>query len=59
MYTGVTNSLRDRIYEHKSMQNENSFTSKYGVTKLIYFENFALIEDAIAREKFIKGKSRK
>ena len=57
LYTGVTNELRRRVFEHKSGLNEG-FTKKYHVHKLIYFEKFDFVELAIAREKQIKGYSR-
>jgi putative endonuclease len=59
LYTGVSNDLIRRIYEHKTGLNSNSFTSKYNLTKLVYFESYHSIEEAIAREKQIKGGSRK
>ena len=58
IYTGVTSNLQKRIYEHK--QNlVKGFTAKYNVHKLVYYEMFDDIENAIAREKQIKGGSRK
>ena len=59
LYTGVTSDLRKRLYEHKNKLYTTSFTKKYNVSKLVYFEAFPLIEEAIAREKQIKGGSRK
>jgi putative endonuclease len=59
LYTGVTNDLTRRVFEHKSGLDPKSFTSKYKITKLVYFESFHSIEEAIAREKQIKGGSRK
>jgi putative endonuclease len=59
LYTGVTSDLISRIYSHKNQEFENSFTSKYKVFKLVYFETFHSIEEAILREKQIKGGSRK
>ena len=59
LYTGVTNNLVRRLEEHKSAKNPNSFTSKYGVKMLVYFEEFSDITQAILREKQIKGGSRK
>ena len=57
LYTGVTNDLERRCWEHKKKKN-NGFTKKYNVDKLVYFEIFDLIDLAIAREKQIKGYSR-
>ena len=57
LYTGVTNDLKKRIYEHKEKLVEG-FTKEYNVTKLVYYEVFDEIESAIVREKQIKGGSR-
>ena len=54
LYTGVTNSLERRIYEHKN-KIIKGFTSKYNVNKLVYFEETKDVNEAIAREKEIKG----
>ena len=59
LYTGVTNNIEKRIYEHKDKYKENSFTAKYEVNKLVYLEYMNDINDAIAREKQIKAGSRK
>ena len=53
LYTGVTNDLARRVDEHKRRLNAG-FTSRYRVTRLVYFEEFADIRDAIAREKQVK-----
>jgi len=58
LYTGVTNNLAKRVFEHKSKLT-HGFTSKYNVNKLVYFEQTSDINSAIAREKQIKGGSRK
>ncbi len=58
LYTGVTNDLKRRVYEHKIKLNPKSFTARYNIHKLIYYETFASIIDAIAREKQIKAGSR-
>ncbi len=58
LYTGVTSSLPDRLWEHKTKFHSKSFTARYNLNKLVYFEVFGSIEEAIAREKYIKGKSR-
>ena len=57
LYTGVTNNLMRRIYEHKNGLAEG-FTKKYNVHKLVYYEVGDNIHAAIAREKQIKGGSR-
>ena len=57
MYVGVTNDLSRRMWEHKS-KIFDGFTKYYQVHKLVYFEEFFEINDAIAREKQIKGWSR-
>ena len=58
-YTGVTSDLRSRIWEHKNDINPKSFTSKYKCYKLVYFQFFPNIEEAIGEEKRIKGGNRK
>ncbi|MBI4654647.1 MAG: GIY-YIG nuclease family protein [Nitrospirae bacterium] len=57
LYTGVTNDLKRRIYEHKNKLVEG-FTKKYNITKLVYYEISRDVESAILREKQIKGGSR-
>lgn len=58
MYTGVTNNLAKRTWDHKQ-KSVKGFTSKYNLNKLVYYEIFTNISEAIAREKQIKGGSRK
>lgn len=58
LYTGVTNNLIRRIYEHKNKVVEG-FTNKHNLNKLVYYEIFDTAENAILREKQIKGGSRK
>lgn len=58
LYTGVTNDLRRRLFEHKNEVNKNSFTSKYKCFYLIYWDKFNFVEQAIDREKEIKGWTR-
>ena len=57
LYTGVTNDLERRVREHKSGLIPG-FTQKYRCKKLVYFESFSDIEQAIRREKLIKEYSR-
>jgi len=57
IYTGVTNNLKRRVYEHKEKILEG-FTKKYNVNKLVYFEVTNDINSAIQREKQIKAGSR-
>jgi putative endonuclease len=57
LYTGVTNDLIRRVYEHKN-KVQKGFTKKYKVDRLVYYEQFSYILDAIAREKQIKSWSR-
>ena len=58
IYTGVTNDLARRVYEHKNGLG-GIFTKKYNVIKLVYFEVTDNVQAALAREKQIKGGSRK
>ncbi len=53
LYIGVTNDLITRIYEHKHKFTEG-FTHKYTITKLLYFEEYQNVHDAIVREKQLK-----
>lgn len=57
LYTGVTNDLIRRVYEHKQ-KLVPGFTEKYNVERLIYFEETSDVRDAIARQKQIKGWTR-
>lgn len=59
LYTGVTSGLKDRIYDHKTGYNKSSFTWKYHINKLVYYNGFDTIEEAIAEEKRIKGGPRR
>lgn len=55
LYIGVTNNLRLRLQQHYEKLNVNAFTSKYNVHFLLYYEKFSWIQQAIAREKELKG----
>ena len=59
IYTGVTNDLERRLYEHRSGTDSKSFTAKYKIHKLVYFEETSSERAAIEREKQIKGWNRK
>ncbi|KAF2079136.1 GIY-YIG nuclease family protein [Flavobacterium sharifuzzamanii] len=56
-YVGVTNNLKKRLIKHKEniLLNNKTFVSKYNVEFLLYYEKFTWIQEAIAREKEIKG----
>ena len=58
LYTGITNNLKKRIYEHKE-KLVDGFTKRYNINKLVYYEIFDDAYNAISREKQIKGGSRK
>jgi putative endonuclease len=55
LYTGVTNNLSVRVKQHKEGTNPASFTTRYAINRLVYFERFQYIQDAIHREKQLKG----
>ena len=58
-YIGITNTLDRRTIEHKWKSNRNSFTSRYNINHLLYFEEYDNPTDAIRREKQLKGWTRK
>jgi putative endonuclease len=58
LYTGVTSNLQQRMIQHKNGSFVDSFSKRYHLTILVYFEEFNRIEDAIIREKQIKAGSR-
>ena len=58
LYTGVTSDLKKRVYEHKAKLVEG-FTKRYNLTKLVYYEVFEDIEQAILREKQLKAGPRR
>ena len=59
LYIGVTSNLPQRLIEHKEKRFQNSFSARYNLNKLVYYEQFQMIGDAIGREKQLKAGSRK
>jgi putative endonuclease len=59
VYIGVTSNLLQRIIDHKNKRDPKSFSARYNLNILVYYEQFQWIGDAIAREKQIKAGSRK
>lgn len=58
LYVGVTSNLKQRILDHKNKTYKNSFSARYNCNKLVYFEAFEKITEAIKREKQLKAGSR-
>ena len=58
LYIGITTDFEVRIRQHKSHKYPRSFTARYNIDKLVYYECYALVLQAIAREKQLKGWSR-
>ncbi len=54
LYIGVTKDLKRRIYQHKNKAHPNTFSARYNLDKLIYFENYETKEEAYARERQMK-----
>lgn len=59
LYTGVTSNIIARVQQHKTKAHSGGFTAKYNCSKLVYYNFFPTIEEAILEEKRIKGGSRK
>jgi putative endonuclease len=55
LYIGVTGDLEKRLAYHRTMVNPNAFTARYGITRLVHAEEFTEVDQAIAREKELKG----
>ena len=55
LYIGITSNFEQRLNEHRADKYPDSFTARYNVTRLVYFEEFTRVEDALAREKQLKG----
>jgi putative endonuclease len=58
LYIGVTSNLPQRIVQHKEKHYPTSFSARYNLCKLVYYEQFQMIGDAIGREKQLKAGSR-
>ena len=58
LYVGVTAYLKERIIQHKEKHYKTSFSARYNLNKLVYYETFQMIGDAIGREKQLKAGSR-
>ena len=58
LYTGVTSNLKLRVEQHKMKSNPRSFTARYNLNNLVYYEQYFDVGEAIAREKQIKAGSR-
>ncbi|MEC4005624.1 GIY-YIG nuclease family protein [Flavobacterium sp. SUN052] len=58
LYIGVTSNLPQRILQHKTKHYKDSFSARYNLDKLVYYESFQMIGDAIAREKQLKAGNR-
>ena len=59
LYIGSTTDLAVRVFQHQRKAYPNSFTARYNLNKLVYFEYFHFIEEALEREKQLKSRSRK
>lgn len=58
IYIGVTNNLIRRVYEHKHHLDKGSYTARYNIDQLVYFEETSDVEAAISRERQLKGWNR-
>ena len=58
LYTGVTSDIIGRAWDHKNKTYPKSFTAKYNCNKLVYYEFYPRIEEAIIAEKALKGSNR-
>lgn len=54
LYTGVTNNLEERVFDHKVKRNKKSFAARYNCDQLAYFEEYVNVNEAIHREKQLK-----
>ncbi len=58
LYVGVTSNLKQRILDHKNKKYKNAFSARYNCNKLVYYEHFPYLVEAIAREKQLKAGNR-
>jgi putative endonuclease len=58
LYTGATSTLKDRIDRHRNKKYKGAFTGRYNVVKLVWYEEFRTIVEALKREKQLKAGSR-
>lgn len=58
IYIGVTSDLGGRVWQHKNADKPGSFTDRYHCNRLVWFEEFSRMDDAITYEKYLKGKKR-
>jgi putative endonuclease len=58
LYVGVTSNIHGRVWQHKYDAPPKSFAGRYACTRLVFFGEFARMDDAIAYEKYVKGKVR-
>lgn len=59
LYIGVTRNLQSRVLDHRRRRNPNSFCTRYNVKKLVYYEEYDSLMEAVDREKQLKAGSRK
>jgi putative endonuclease len=59
LYVGMTTDLRTRLWEHQQKVNPKSFSARYNVFVPVFYQGLSTVEDAMERERFIKGKNRK
>jgi putative endonuclease len=58
IYVGFTTDLKTRVWEHSTKQNPASFTARYNVNRLVYYQGFLSVTEAESAERYIEGKKR-